>query len=231
MEPELKKEKLLWLAGEIHLARRRIREAVFMIENSDDPEFFRSCYRYEVDSFKQYAPFYAYENPEFLAETAQGDRDAVRKAIGFLEADPYCFRSGYIKKKLCTALKKAPLTREERAQLRTVVLERLQTQRPVSFRDIASLGCHLYTPGFHERVRKLEMIPFKYLLARRKRFLALLEAEAKKRQSAKLPARESPDALDPKDTGAVNKNESHSRKIFPLRFLTFFKKSISMLWK
>ena len=165
----------MWMAGEIHLARRRIREAYFMISSSSDPEFFRKCLRFEIDNFKQYAPFYAYEDKDFLNMIVQGDHDAIGLAIDFLEADPYCFRSGFIKKKLCTALKRAPLTREERGQLRHNILQLVSTQRPVSFADIASLGCHLYTPGFHKRVQQLKVIPHKYLLQRQKRFLFLLQ--------------------------------------------------------
>ena len=230
MVPELKAEKLLWMAGEIHLARRRIREAVFMIENSDDPEFFRSCYRYETDSFKQYAPFYAYESKEFLEEIARSDRSAIEKAIVFLDADPYCFRSGFIKKKLCTALKKASLTREDRALLRNIVMKSLQTQRPVSFADMASLGCHLYTPGFHERVKKLDLIPFNYLLRRRQRFLQLLDEEVAKRKNYKAPKLPAETGEKGKSVSGAGKN-SLLRKIFPLKFLIFFKKGVSMLWK
>ena len=230
MEPERNAEKLLWMAGEIHLARRRIREAVFMIKNSDDPDFFRSCYRYEIEVFKQYEPFYAYESKEFLQEIAHSDRTAIEKAIVFLDADPYCFRSGFIKKKLCSALKKASLTREDRARLRNIVMKSLLRQRPVSFADIASLGCHLYTPGFHERVKKLDLIPFTYLLRRRQRFLRLLDEEVKKRKNYKAPE-------VPTDTGekekflSGGKKDSLLRKIFPVKFLTFFKKGVSMLWK
>ena len=176
----------MWMAGEIHLARRRIREAYFMISSSSDPEFFRKCLRFEIDNFKQYAPFYAYEDKDFLNMIVQGDHDAIGLAIDFLEADPYCFRSGFIKKKLCTALKRAPLTRKERSQLRHNILQLVSTQRPVSFADIASLGCRLYTPGFHKRVQQLKVIPHKYLLQRQKRFLFLLDEEVRKRKNLSL---------------------------------------------
>ena len=219
------------MAGEIHLARRRIREAVFMIKNSDDPDFFRSCYRFEMECFKQYASFYAYEDKEFLLEIVRGDREAIKDAVDFLEADPYCFRSGFIKKKLCTALKKAPLAQEERVQLRNIVLNLLQTQRPVSFDDIASLGCRLYTPGFHERVKKLNIVPFKYLLQRRKRFLRLLDEEAQKRKKLALTEKKAPPASEKGEFRDVKQQNSLLRRIIPLKFITFFKKGVSILWR
>ena len=49
----LKKEKLLWMAGEITLARRRIREAVFLMQNDEDRDFFSQCYHFEKEQFKQ----------------------------------------------------------------------------------------------------------------------------------------------------------------------------------
>lgn len=227
MDRGLTKEKLLWMAGEIHLARRRIREAIFMMQNSDQTEFYRSCHRFELEAFKQYAPFYAYEDKDFLNEIVRGDHRAIRCAITFLEADPYCFRSGFIKKKLCTALKKAPLVREERALLREIVLARLLTQRPVSFADFASLGCHLYTPGFHERVRKLHVIPFKYLLNRQKRFLVLLDEEVRKRKNFKAPEKSAAEKI----TSSSRNTSSFWHKLFADKFLTPFKKGISELWK
>lgn len=186
----LKKEKLLWMAGEIHIARRRIREALDRIEHDEDKEFFRSCYRYELECFKQYHKFYLFEHREFLTALRRGDHEAIREAMTFLEADPYCFRSGYIKKKLCSALKNAPLLPEEKAKLRQIILEILLVQRPVSFRDFVSLGCRLYTPEFHTQVADLKVPALPYLEKRKKFFLARLKEEAEKQKkpsSFKVP--------------------------------------------
>ena len=166
----LKKSKLLWLAGEITLSRRRIREALLLMQNDVDKDFFAACYHFEKNYFKEFSQFYLFENRLFLDSVRQGDHDAIAEAILFLETDPYCFRSGFIKKKLCRALKQAPLDREERTALRNIVLNAVNIQRPVSFSDFAALGCRLYTPGFHNRVQKLKIIPYKYI-AERKRFL------------------------------------------------------------
>lgn len=175
----LKKEKLLWMAGEITLARRRIREAVFLMEHDEDREFFERCYHFEKSIFKNYDRFYLYEDKTFLDEVRSGDRDAIGEAILFLDVNPYCFRSGFIKKKLCRALMNAPLNREERWHLRQIVIEAINTQRPVSFKDFVSLGCRLYTPGFHLRIKRLKVIPFKYIINRKKYFLQRLEEASK----------------------------------------------------
>jgi hypothetical protein len=179
----LKKEKLLWMAGEITLARRRIREALRLMQCDEDKDFFLQCYNFEKEQFKQFAPFYLFESPEFLDAVRHGDPDAAEEALLFLEADPYCFRSGYIRKKLCRALKQAPLDREKRSRIRSFVLRAVCIQRPLSFKAVASLGVCFYTPGFHERAEKLKIIPFKYIIARKKMLLKML-AEAKNRRKS-----------------------------------------------
>ena len=170
------------MAGEIHCARRRIREALFRIENDEDKLFFEKCYRFELEAFKQFEAFYRLETPAFLEALRQGDHEAVADTLIFLEADPYCFRSGYIKKKLCSALKKTPLDRNERNRVRDIIMARLATVRPVSFADFAKLGCHLYTPVFHKRVRERQLPALPCLLKRKKEFLRRLDEEALKRQ-------------------------------------------------
>lgn len=176
----LKKEKLLWMAGEIHIARRRIREALDRIEHDEDKEFFRSCYRYELECFKQYDKFYLFEHREFLNAIREGDHESISEAMTFLEADPYCFRSGYMKKKICSALKNAPLFPEEKEKVRQLILEILLVQRPVSFGDFVSLGCRLYTPEFHAQVTDLKVPNLLFLERRKKFFLLRLKEEAEK---------------------------------------------------
>lgn len=182
----LKQTKLLWMAGEITLARRRIREALQLMESSNDRAFFESCYHFEKEQFKQFDRFYLFESPDFLAAVRQGDHDAIAEALLFLEADPYCFRSGYMKKKLCSALRHAPLVREERHRIRELVLKAVNIQRPVSFAGFASLGSCFYTPGFHTRARNLKILPFKYTRLRKNLLLKRLD-EAKLRQEKSCP--------------------------------------------
>ena len=219
----LKKEKLLWMAGEITLARRRIREAVRLMQSGEDRDFFCQCYNFEKEQFKQFALFYLFESPEFLAAVRRGDQDAVGEALLFLESDPYCFRSGYIKKKLCHALKKSPLDREKRARIRAFVLHAVCIQRPVSFKDVAALGAHFYTPGFHARAENLKIIPFKYIIARKKYLLKKL-AEAREnphRPPAAVPfVQEEKKPLSPvqtslsKPTFSLSKVVEHIRSFF-----------------
>ncbi len=206
----LKKDKLLWMAGEITLARRRIREAVHLMQHDEDREFFASCYRFEKSQFKNFERFYLFESPEFIDSIRHGDHDAIAEALLFLEADPYCFRSGYMKKKLCHALKQAPLEKEERFRIRALILKAVCVQRPVSFADFASLASSVYTPGFHLRAVNLKIIPFKYIFLRKKLLLQKLEKEyALRKNQKKSPEKTTADA-------SISSLSSHFEKPRPL---------------
>lgn len=213
MLPGLKKEKILWMAGEITLARRRIREAVFLMQTDEDKDFFADCYRFEKEQFKQFHQFYSFESAAFLNAIRQGDHDAIGEALLFLEADPYCFRSGYMKKKLCHALKQAPLLREERFRIREIILNNLCRQRPVSFRDFAALACRVWTPGFHARVQKMNVIPFKYIIIRQKQLLKKLEEE---RLQRKITSPEKALSTEEKNTPSQIKIPASPIRLFAL---------------
>jgi hypothetical protein len=62
---------------------------------------------------------------DFLAEVRRlqaGDAGAVETALNFLEADPWCFRSGYVKENLMRFLVRARLTPSERQRVEQVLL-------------------------------------------------------------------------------------------------------------
>lgn len=46
-----------------------------------------------------------------------GDKDWISQAILYLEVDPFYFRSGYFKEKLCKALKQAHLDEDEKIRI------------------------------------------------------------------------------------------------------------------
>jgi hypothetical protein len=57
-----------------------------------------------------------------ITRLRSGELTAVDESITFLEADPWCFRSGYVKADLISALAGLPLDDEARARLRDVVV-------------------------------------------------------------------------------------------------------------
>jgi hypothetical protein len=64
-----------------------------------------------------YGPLY-----EAMDRLAAGDQPAVEMAVTFLELDPYCFRSGYLKADLIRSLVRVELPAEHASRLRDVVL-------------------------------------------------------------------------------------------------------------
>jgi hypothetical protein len=61
----------------------------------------------------------------------QGDATAVDASMDFLDADPICFRSGYVKERLCRFLSRIDLTEVQRTRLIPIVTKALGSQRPV----------------------------------------------------------------------------------------------------
>jgi hypothetical protein len=60
---------------------------------------------------------------EDLERLRSGDVEAVEPAIAFLEADPWAFRSGYVKQTVVHLLKRLELSAEQAGRLRSVILQ------------------------------------------------------------------------------------------------------------
>jgi hypothetical protein len=78
--------------------------------------------------------------------------DAVEIAIRFLEADPWFFRSGYIKEEIIRRLKHAPLTTAQRASLRAVVIRSVVVERTGLPRRLATLAPVVDSPEFRKEI-------------------------------------------------------------------------------
>lgn len=83
-----------------------------------------------------------------------GDAQAVEMAVRYLEADPWYFRSGYIKEQLLKELKGTALREDQRHRLRAVILERINKGCGREFRRYCRLARTLTTTEFAQRVRK-----------------------------------------------------------------------------
>jgi len=104
--------------------------------------------------------FHTYENQVFLlwqSETLNAIRagapDEVESALTFLEADPYFFRSGYLKEKVLPALKNAPLSKRDESRLQMIVLRALVGRFKREFKCYSRLIPRLHTPQFEAELR------------------------------------------------------------------------------
>lgn len=84
-----------------------------------------------------------------------GNRDAIDFAIRFLEADPWCFRSGYVKADLMTALGNAPVTDDERRRLKAVVLKRLKRREPGLIRPTGRLAANVWDDALMAEIQRV----------------------------------------------------------------------------
>jgi hypothetical protein len=84
-----------------------------------------------------------------------GDHDCADDAIAFLEADPMCQRSGYIKADLLRFLGRLSLSEAQAQRLRDVILHVTATRDAREFRRYCTLAQRLDTPTFRSRLAEL----------------------------------------------------------------------------
>lgn len=70
----------------------------------------------------------------------QRDINGLESGIAFLEADPYFFRSGYIKEWISTFVRRLPLDDSQQRRLRRVVLHIVETRDGREFRYFCRLA-------------------------------------------------------------------------------------------
>jgi hypothetical protein len=79
-----------------------------------------------------------------------GDARGVEMAIEFLEADPWFFRSGYIKANLARFLKRVPLSKQRVRRLESVLLKIVDERNTEEFRNYCRLARVIATPALQE---------------------------------------------------------------------------------
>jgi hypothetical protein len=78
----------------------------------------------------------------------QKDAEAIEGAIKFLEADPWFYRSGYIKEEFIRFLKRASLTDEQKVRLQKVLLVKVDSETRREFRAYCRLARVIETQEF-----------------------------------------------------------------------------------
>jgi len=108
-----------------------------------------AAFRSAVEAF--YAPY-----EQVLAGIRAGRWDCIEEATRFLVADPWCFRSGYLKADLMHALANAALPDHVVLPLREVVLRRIVDPQPRLVRYAAQLAANVWDEGFESQIMRLE---------------------------------------------------------------------------
>lgn len=145
-------DSLLTRSAELNAAQRRLQETFNRRDRSP-----AACAAWSSAAKDMKAAFRRMYPPEFqdaFERLRQGDRNAIEPAVSFLEADPYSFRSGYIKADLIRFLKRMDLDPEFRQRLRGVLLEVVEAQPRREFREYCRLATALDTPELRSALRE-----------------------------------------------------------------------------
>lgn len=92
--------------------------------------------------------------PHILEKVEQAPGRWREIAILFLEADPWFFRSGYLKVELIRSLKRATLSERDVMRLGFVLLRAVDRRHRREFRSYCRLAAHVKTPELVERLRE-----------------------------------------------------------------------------
>jgi len=88
---------------------------------------------------------------------AANDPNTIETAVRFLEADPWFFRSGYIKADILRQLRRAPLNNDQRDRLRQAILTRIRGEDRREFRWWCRLAPYVTDPEFERSITDLTL--------------------------------------------------------------------------
>ncbi len=90
-----------------------------------------------------------------LALLKEQDPKTIDVAIAYLKADPYFFRSGYIKQKIALLLKQASLSPDQIKQLHEVIIEALQKNGRREFLEYCRLARKISNQTFKNQIENI----------------------------------------------------------------------------
>jgi hypothetical protein len=94
------------------------------------------------------------EHPAVLVKIRAGEQPWLEAAFRFLEADPWFFRSGYIKGKLARAFKKVPFNARELNRVRYVLLARVLGHDRSEFKEYCRLAAKVANSGLRSELER-----------------------------------------------------------------------------
>ncbi len=137
-------------------------------KNSASRDDFKKWQKACQNLYTFHSPLHQIWTQEFKSSVISGNRESIESLITYLEADPYYFRSGYLKSRLVRIIKKAPLTAKDEQRLRSVIWNKTAKRSGQEFREYCRLATLVSTPTFREKVAKkavsIEHKKFKFLL-------------------------------------------------------------------
>jgi hypothetical protein len=142
-------------AKKAHEARLRLNEASKARLRDRDPAAYQSLLAAFWAALGTAWPFPDKDGDSYGEKIRRGDDDTIDTAIIFLAADPYFFRSGYLKQVILRRLKQAPLTQQQKARLQALVLDAITEPHRFQFADYARLAAAIASADFLGKVQAL----------------------------------------------------------------------------
>jgi hypothetical protein len=146
----------LQMAERAEVARLLVHESANLpkrrVESSSDNVLWREC----IDAFNKCLseayPRGFWDDFELLRN---GDSSGLESAISFLEADPFFFRSGYVKADLLRLVCRFELSEQQKLRLQRVVINAVMLRDRREFRQFANLGRQVQSKNFAESLTQL----------------------------------------------------------------------------
>jgi hypothetical protein len=98
---------------------------------------------------------YSREFADAMSRLREGDSDAVEAALLFVEADPWCFRSGYWKQDIMRYLRHVTLTDEQTGRVRAVLYASVKVGLRMEFREYCRTARVVDSAQFRRRLKAL----------------------------------------------------------------------------
>jgi len=132
-------------AAAVEAARKTVDETVRRVTRRHDPADPATA-TWEAAVARFHAAVAVAYPPDFetiFSRLREGDPSSIESAIGFLEADPWFFRSGYVKAKLVKLIKRLPLKPEQVRRLQAVIVNVVDGRDRREFRDYCRLARYI----------------------------------------------------------------------------------------
>jgi hypothetical protein len=101
----------------------------------------------------------------------KNDGGGIEAVVQFLEADPFFFRSGYLKAEMIKHLRRAPLNDDQKKRLQRVILARIHEKTRREFRWYCRLARSVTDAEFERQIAELAAESIPELVSRQARWV------------------------------------------------------------
>jgi hypothetical protein len=116
-----------------------------------------------------------------IKQLPEDDLAIIETSVRFLEADPWFFRSGYIKADLLKHLRQAPLTEDQKLRLQKVIIDRIYGEDRREFKNYCRIARFITDQNFEQSLTELTSSTVEHVSRHARWVLHQLRAASKSR--------------------------------------------------